>query len=55
MARKVSVYYSINEATKPKDERVHHTDADCRAGRDIPKNEQRPGTAQYRHCDDCEA
>jgi hypothetical protein len=55
MARKVSVYYSVNEATKPKDKQVHHTDADCKAGRDIPQNERRAGTGGYRHCNDCEA
>jgi hypothetical protein len=52
---KVSPYYSINEANKPKDKQVHHTDDQCRAGRDIPQNERRSGTGGYRHCDDCES
>ncbi|MGA2920078.1 MAG: hypothetical protein ABSE28_03165 [Candidatus Sulfotelmatobacter sp.] len=55
MARKVSAYYSVNEAKKPATKQVHHTDADCKAGRDIPQNERRAGTGGYRHCDDCEA
>jgi hypothetical protein len=55
MARIVSPYYSVNEAKKPADKQVHHTDGDCRAGRDIPQNERRAGTGGYRHCDDCEA
>jgi len=55
MAKQVSPYYSINEASKPKNIQVHHTDEECRAGRDIPKHERRQGTGGYRHCDDCEA
>ena len=51
MAR-VSPYYSINEAKKPAGKQVYHTDDNCRAGRDIPKNERRTGEGGYRHCDD---
>jgi hypothetical protein len=54
MAR-VSPYYSVNEAKKPTNKQVHHTDDQCRAGRDIPQNERRPGTGGYRHCEDCES
>jgi hypothetical protein len=55
MATKVSPYYSVNEAKKPETKRVHHTDGQCKAGRDIPESERRQGTGGYRHCDDCEA
>jgi hypothetical protein len=52
---KVSPYYSVNEADKPESKRVHHTDDQCLAGRDIPKHERRPGTRGYRHCQDCQS
>jgi len=46
-------YYSINEESKSAKERVRHTDTNCRSGRDIPKDERRPGTGGYRHCKNC--
>jgi hypothetical protein len=52
---KVTPYYSVNEAKKPAEKRVHHTDDQCRAGRDIPQKERRYGTAGFRRCMDCES
>ena len=46
-------YYSVNEEVKPADKRVYHNNEKCRAGRDIPQNERRPGTNNYRLCQDC--
>jgi hypothetical protein len=46
-------YHSVNEKKKPAKERVHHTDKDCRSGRDIPKNERESGTGGYRRCKNC--
>jgi hypothetical protein len=51
---KVKEYYSINEASKPANKRVHHDNDQCRAGRDIPMSERRAGTGGYRHCEDCD-
>jgi hypothetical protein len=51
---KVKEYYSVNEASKPADKRVYHDNDQCRAGRDIPQHERRPGTGGYRHCNDCD-
>lgn len=46
-------YYSINEVKKQPAKRVYHNNLNCRAGRDIPQNERRPGTGGYRLCEDC--
>jgi hypothetical protein len=50
---KVAEFYSINEASKPADKRVHHNNDACPPGRDIPANERRSGTGGYRLCNDC--
>jgi len=50
----VPEFYSINEAAKPQQNRVHHNNSACPPGRDIPRNERRPGTGGYRLCKDCE-
>jgi hypothetical protein len=51
---KVADYYSVNEAKKPADKQVYHDNDQCRAGRDIPQSERRPGRGGYRHCNDCD-
>lgn len=51
-------YYSINEAKKPADKQVYHDNNQCKAGRDIPQSERRPGKGPgqgYRHCKDCDS
>ena len=50
---KTAQFYSINEAAKPANKRVHHDNSACPPGRDIPQNERRQGTGGYRLCDDC--
>ena len=50
---KRSTFYSVNEEKKPADKRVHHNNSACPPGRDIPANERRSGTNNYRLCDDC--
>jgi hypothetical protein len=50
---KVAEFYSINEVSKPADKRVHHNNSACAPGRDIPQNERRAGTGNYRLCHDC--
>jgi hypothetical protein len=50
---KVTAFYSVNEAIKPAGQRVYHDNSLCAPGRDIPQNERRTGTNNYRHCDDC--
>jgi hypothetical protein len=50
---RVTPYYSVNEDAKPEDERVYHTDNQCRVGREIPKNERCYGTGGYHPCKDC--
>lgn len=49
----VAAFYSINEAKKPQEKRVHHNNSACPPGRDIPESERRPGSGSYRICDDC--
>ncbi len=49
----VLAFYSINEAAKPANQRVHHNNSACPPGRDIPQNEMRMGTGNYRLCEDC--
>jgi hypothetical protein len=46
-------FYSVNEAKKPAQNRVHHNNSACPPGRDIPQNERRSGTGNYRLCEDC--
>ena len=50
---KVPDFYSINETSKPADKRVYHNTDSCPPGRDIPANERRYGTNNYRLCKDC--
>ena len=49
----VSNFYSVNEISKPPANRVYHNNSACPPGRDIPANERRTGTNNYRLCDDC--
>ena len=49
----VPAFYSINEIQKPLALRVHHNNSSCPPGRDIPNWERKPGTGNYRLCDDC--
>ena len=49
----VPAFYSIDEAKKPFQNRVHHNNSNCPPGRDIPLNERHNGTGNYRLCDDC--
>jgi hypothetical protein len=46
-------FYSVNEAQKAPQHRVHHNNDTCPPGRDIPSWERRVGTGNYRLCDDC--
>jgi hypothetical protein len=50
---KTPAFYSINEVDKPVNHRVHHNNSACPPGRDIPLNERRQGTGNYRLCEDC--
>ncbi len=50
---KTPVFYSVNEEKKPPANRVHHDNSACPPGRDIPANERRQGTNNYRLCNDC--
>jgi hypothetical protein len=49
----VKAFYSINEVKKAPEHRVHHNNSSCPPGRDIPANEKRDGTNNYRLCHDC--
>lgn len=49
----VPAFYSVNEASKPANLRVHHNNGACPPGRDIPQWERRVGAGGYRLCDDC--
>lgn len=50
-------FYSVNEAKKDADKRVHHDHTECGPGGQIPVPDQRngkgPGAEIYRQCDDC--
>jgi hypothetical protein len=46
-------FYSINETKKPRDGRVYHNNSACPSGREIPENERRDGTEDYRLCRNC--
>ena len=50
---KVTEFYSVNEAKKPEDKRVHHNNSSCGPGKEIPQHERRSGTGGYRLCKDC--
>lgn len=53
----VAAFYSINEASKPPANRVHHNNSACPPGRDIPTHERMSGPGPglgYRLCDDCD-
>jgi len=50
---KVAAFYSVNEAKKPANERVHHNNDACPPGRDIPSWERKDGTGGYRLCEVC--
>jgi len=45
---RVPEFYSIKEVKKPAANRVHHNNNSCPSGRDIPQNERRSGTGNYR-------
>lgn len=49
----IAEFHSINESTKRLEERVHHNNSTCPAGRGVPQDERRSGTAGHRLCDDC--
>ena len=49
----VASFYSTNERNKPLQMRVHHNNSACPPGRDIPADERRTGTGNYRLCEDC--
>ena len=50
----VTAFYSVNEALKPTQNRVHHNNDARPPGRDIPSWERKPGTGGYRLCEDCQ-
>jgi hypothetical protein len=50
---KTPPFYSVNEEKKPAAGRVYHDNSACPPGRDIPANERRSGTNNYRLCHDC--
>ncbi len=50
---KTSPFHSINEAEKPREDRVYHDNDSCPSGRDIPRWERVAGTASYRLCKLC--
>lgn len=49
----VPAFHSVNEVQKPAANRVHHNNSLCAPGRDIPQNERRTGSGNYRLCDVC--
>jgi len=50
---KTPSFHSVNEEKKPAAGRVYHDNSACPPGRDIPANERRPGSNNYRLCHDC--
>ena len=50
---KEEAFHSVNELTNLVDDRVHHNNSACVRGKDIPRNERRPGEGGYRLCDEC--
>jgi hypothetical protein len=50
---KVTDFHSTSEVSKAHANRVYHNNSSCASGRDIPANERRNGTGNYRLCDDC--
>jgi hypothetical protein len=51
---KVPAFYSVNEAQKPANKRVHHNDNTCATAGVIPYQERREGTGGYRLCENCQ-
>jgi hypothetical protein len=49
----VAAFYSMKEAEKSLQHRVHHNNSNCPPGRDIPADERLTGTGNYRLCHDC--
>ncbi len=49
----IAEFYSINESKKPEQKRVHHNNSTCLAGRSVPQDQRRSGSAGHRLCDDC--
>jgi len=45
---KTAAFYSVNEDKKAPGNGVHHDNSACPPGRDIPANERRQGTNNYR-------
>ena len=50
---KMQTFYSVNEATKPIESRIHHNNSTCALGWEIPAKSKRDGTNNYRLCDNC--
>lgn len=50
---KIDPFYSVNESTKPADNRRHHNNDQCPPGRDIPTSERKQGTGGYKLCEHC--
>ena len=49
----MATFHSINETKKAIGKRVHHNNAKCPSGNDIPKRERLPGSGGYRICKHC--
>jgi hypothetical protein len=47
----MQTFYSINQATKPIENRIHHDNTTCALGWEIPAKRKRDGTYNYRICD----
>ena len=53
---RTSDFYDVNEVSKPVDKRLYHNNSSCPSGCGIKEaNEDRPGTAGYQLCRDCDA
>lgn len=50
----VAAFYDINQASKPRENGVHHNNSECQMGRNIPQADRRTGTGTYRLCADCQ-
>jgi hypothetical protein len=46
-------FYSVNEVRQPPDQRRHHNNDRCGAGKEIPQLDRRGGTCGYSLCEDC--
>jgi hypothetical protein len=51
---KMSDQYSVNEAKKPKEDRVYHNNSDCGPFKEIHPDDRRNGQNGYRVCKDCD-